>query len=165
MPASTIDPVTPSPHAVAQDLFLTIGSIAKFFSDTQSVWAKSLGMTNPQWQIVTVIIDMDVGTGVSVADVAKKLRVDPSFVTAQTKLLEKAGHIRRVPSKKDGRVVLMSLSDRARKQIASLQARQQTLTEFLLSDLGDEEIIAMLESSKKLERRFAKALHLLAINE
>jgi DNA-binding MarR family transcriptional regulator len=95
----------------------------------------------------------------------KKLRADPSFVTAQTKLLEKAGHVRRVPSKKDGRVVLMSFSDRARKQIANLKARQQALAEFLLSDLGDAELNAMLDSSKKLERRFAKALHLLAINE
>jgi len=56
--------------------------------------------------------DLDQGTGVSVGDVSAKLNVRQPFVTAKTKLLEKSGFVSRSASPVDGRVVLMSLTEK-----------------------------------------------------
>jgi DNA-binding MarR family transcriptional regulator len=52
--------------------------------------------------------------------VAKMLHVDPSFVTTQSKILEKKGFMRRKTSGDDARVVQMSLTDKSYKRIADL---------------------------------------------
>lgn len=72
-------------------------------------WAKELGISGPQWMILMAIGDLDRGKGVPVKDVSAMLHVDPSFVTTQSKMLEKNGFLRRIPSSEDARVVLMSL--------------------------------------------------------
>jgi MarR family transcriptional regulator, organic hydroperoxide resistance regulator len=101
--------------------------------------------------------ELDRGDGVSVRAVSAKLDVDPSFVTTQTKRLEKHGFMRRIPSVDDARVVLMSLSDKARKQVASLSARQEILNEFIFSDVDDRELRDLNDKLTMLKYRLAKA--------
>ena len=64
--------------------------------------------------------DLDTGNGVPVKDVSAMLHVDPSFVTTQSKMLEKNGFMRRVPSRQDARVVL-----RHREHQAAWYAQEQ----------------------------------------
>src|ERR1700742_2892568 len=78
--------------------------------EIQSFWAKSLNISSPQWMILMALSDLDHGQGVPVKDVSTKLHVDRSFITVQSKLLENDGLVRRIPSRNDARVVLLSLS-------------------------------------------------------
>ena len=98
-------------------------------------WAKTLGISGPQWMIIMALADLDKGEGVPVNAVSKLLHVDPSFVTTQSKLLEKKGFVRRKTSTEDARIVNMSLSDKTYKHLASLASQQETLNEFIFSGI------------------------------
>ena len=75
-----------------------IASISVHLDEFRHFWAKTLGISGPQWMILMALADLDQGDGVSVNVVSKMLHVDPSFVTTQSKLLEKKGFIRRKTS-------------------------------------------------------------------
>ena len=91
------------------------------------------------------------------------LHVDPSFVTTQSKILEKNGFMRRVPSRQDARVVLMSLSDKASKKIALLASRRDSLSDFVLADLDNESLQDITSQLGKLKTRLHKATMMLAV--
>lgn len=97
-------------------------------------WARTLGVSGPQWMILMALADLDQGEGVPVKVVSKMLHVDPSFVTTQSKMLEKKGFMRRKTSGDDARVVQMSLTDKTYKHIASLASQQEELNNFIFAE-------------------------------
>src|SRR6202012_3916342 len=104
-----------------------IASINVHLEELRYFWAKTLGVSGPQWMILMALADLDQEDGVPVNVVSKKLHVDSSFVTTQSKLLEKKGFLRRQTSAEDARIVQMSLTDKTYKHLASLAARQEAL--------------------------------------
>ena len=101
-----------------------IASISVHLEELRHFWAKTLGISGPQWMIIMALADLDKGEGVPVNAVSKLLHVDPSFVTTQSKLLEKKGFVRRKNSTEDARIVNMSLSDMTYKHLANLASQQ-----------------------------------------
>jgi MarR family transcriptional regulator, organic hydroperoxide resistance regulator len=89
-----------------------IASISMHLEEIRYFWAKTLGISGPQWMILMALADLDKGEGASVKAVAKLLNVDSSFVTTQSKIIEKKGLVRRRTSEDDARVVQMSLTER-----------------------------------------------------
>ncbi len=75
-----------------------VASINVHLQELRHFWAKTLGISGPQWMILMALADLDKGDGVPVKVVSKMLHVDPSFVTTQSKLLEKKGFMRRKSS-------------------------------------------------------------------
>ncbi|QUS37811.1 MarR family transcriptional regulator [Tardiphaga alba] len=148
----------------SQVVIRSLENIGKLLFETQSVWAQALGVSVPQWLILVAIQELDEGNGVSVADVARRVRVDPSFVTAQTKLLEKAGYVVRKQSAEDGRVVLMFLADRTATALSAIDARRKAFNTFIFSDFTSKDIQALATAFVLLEKRFTKAPHLLALD-
>src|ERR1700744_4254992 len=113
-----------------------IASINVHLEELRYFWAKTLGVSGPQWMILMALADLDQEDGVPVNVVSKKLHVDSSFVTTQSKLLEKKGFLRRKTSAEDARIVQMSLTDKTYKHLASLAARQEALNEFIFAELN-----------------------------
>ena len=146
---------------VNQDVFRKflweITSINVHLDQIREFWARNLGVTGPQWMILTAISDLDRGRGVPVKDVSAILRVDPSFVTTQSKMLEKMGLLRRVASNEDARVVLMSLSEKARKHAANLTAKQELFSKFVFSEFSEAAARDILGKLSLLEIRLEKA--------
>jgi MarR family transcriptional regulator, organic hydroperoxide resistance regulator len=85
------------------------------------------------------------------------LHVDPSFVTTQSKLLEKKGFVRRRASEDDARVVQMSLTDKTYKQIANLAARQDELNDFIFAEMDNRELVELTGKLALLKSRIEKA--------
>ncbi|MGM4906760.1 MarR family winged helix-turn-helix transcriptional regulator [Tardiphaga sp. 866_E4_N2_1] len=158
-PASSLDGKTP------KALIEALESISLLLGETQEFWAKPLGITVPQWSILAAIKALDEGAGIRVAEVARRLRVDPSFVTAQTKLLEKDNLVHRRQSKDDGRVVLMSLTELASKGMMAVEHRQSSLNAFLFSDFEARELETLLTALRRLEKRYEKASLILALDD
>jgi DNA-binding MarR family transcriptional regulator len=127
-------------------------------------WAKELGISGPQWMILMAIGDLDSGKGVPVKDVSAMLHVDPSFVTTQSKMLEKNGFLRRIPSSEDARVVLMSLSDKASKKIATLSSRREALNAFVLGEFDLRSLQDIASHIAVLRVRLEKANLMLAVD-
>src|SRR5262245_42335958 len=121
-----LDAAAPKNQDAVKRFTWAISSISVHLEELRHFWAKTLGVSGPQWMILMALSDLDQGQGVPVNVVSKMLHVDSSFVTTQSKLLEKKGFIRRKPSLEDARIVQMSLTDKTYKHLASLTSRQQT---------------------------------------
>jgi DNA-binding MarR family transcriptional regulator len=142
---------------MVQKLLWDIISTNIHLDEIQNFWAKSLNISSPQWMILMALTDLDHGQGVPVKDVSAKLHVDRSFITVQSKLLESDGFIRRIPSRDDARVVLLSLSAKARRQISDLSARQELLAKFICADLQAPELKDFLGQLALLKAKLEKA--------
>jgi DNA-binding MarR family transcriptional regulator len=137
-------------------------SINTHLEEVRSIWAKMLDITCPQWLILMAVNDLDQGKGISVREVSTKLHVDPSFVTTQTKSLEKHGFMRRVASKEDARVVLMSLTDKAHKQISNLYSQQMRADNLVYAEFSDQTMRELNAKLSTMKDRVAKAAQVLA---
>jgi DNA-binding MarR family transcriptional regulator len=96
--------------------------------------------------------------------VSKLLHVDPSFVTTQSKLLEKKGFVRRKTSNEDARIVNMSLSDKTYKHLANLASQQEALNEFIFSEFSASEINDLTARLASLKKRLEKACMKVAVD-
>jgi DNA-binding MarR family transcriptional regulator len=141
-----------------------IASISVYLEELRHFWAKTLGISGPQWMIVMALADLDEGEGVPVNAVSKMLHVDPSFVTTQSKLLEKKGLVRRKTSTEDARIVNMSLSDKTSKHLANLASQQETLNEFIFSEFSAGEINELTGKLTALKKRLEKACMKVAVD-
>jgi DNA-binding MarR family transcriptional regulator len=125
----------------------SVFSIHTHLDEIHQIWANLLGVTEPQWLILLAIDELDNGEGVPGTKIAAKLHIHPVFVTTQTKSLEKAGFVTRITSTTDARFVLMSLTSKARTEIARLSAQRQALNESIFAGLDDQ---ALQDVTKKL---------------
>jgi MarR family transcriptional regulator, organic hydroperoxide resistance regulator len=134
-----------------------IDSVGVHLEELRYFWAKTLGISGPQWMILVALADLDQKDGVPVNVVSKKLHVDSSFVTTQSKLLEKKGFLRRKPSSEDARIVLMSLTDKTYKHMAGLAAQQEALNEFIFGEISDKQLEELINTLGGLNNRLEKA--------
>ena len=144
-------------HDIARRFAWEIAAINVHLQEIRYYWAKALGVSGPQWMILMALADLDQGNGVPVKVVSKMLHVDPSFVTTQSKMLEKKGFMRRKTSEDDARVVQMSLTDKAYKHIAGLAAQQEELNNFIFAEFSDRELGEFTAKLTALKARLEKA--------
>jgi DNA-binding MarR family transcriptional regulator len=144
-------------HDLIKRFTWEIASISVYLEELRQFWAKAIGISGPQWMILMAISDLDKEDGVPVNAVSKALHVDPSFVTTQSKLLEKKGLLRRRPSPTDARVVRMSLTDRTYKHLASLAAQQEAINEFVFAEFSEDELTEFTGKLAAVKNRLEKA--------
>lgn len=142
---------------IARQLAWEIAAIHVHLQEIRYFWAKALGVSGPQWMILMALADLDQGEGVPVKVVSKMLHVDPSFVTTQSKMLEKKGFMRRKTSEDDARVVQMSLTDKTYKHIAGLASQQEELNNFIFAEFSDRELSEFTDKLAALKDRIEKA--------
>src|SRR5712691_4305585 len=134
-----------------------IVSINVHLQEIRYFWAKTLGISGPQWMILMALADMDKSDGVPVNAVSKKLHVDSSFITTQSKVLEKKGFLRRKTSTEDARIVQMSLTDKTYKHLASLASQQEALNDFIFAEFDDRQLDELTDKLSTLKNRLEKA--------
>lgn len=145
-----------------EEFFWNIVSINAHFEDASFAWAQMLGVNVHQWMILMAIRELDKGGGISVRGVSAKLHSDPSFVTSQSKSLEKLGFVRRENSAEDARVVLMSLTPKAIEEIAKLQAVREPIKQSIFSELNSDEMHDLNAKLSALREKFLRAAKRLA---
>ena len=144
-------------HDIAKQFAWEIAAINVHLQEIRYFWAKALGISGPQWMILMALADLDEGEGVPVKVVSKMLHVDPSFVTTQSKMLEKKGFMRRKTSEEDARVVQMSLTDKTYKYIAGLASQQEELNKFIFGEFSERELSDFTGKLAALKSRLEKA--------
>ena len=144
-------------HDIARQFAWEIAAINVHLQEIRYFWAKALGVSGPQWMILMALADLDQGEGVAVKVVSKMLHVDPSFVTTQSKMLEKKGFMRRKTSGDDARVVQMSLTDKTYKHIAGLASQQEELNDFIFAEFSGRELSEFTGKLAALKNRLEKA--------
>jgi DNA-binding MarR family transcriptional regulator len=134
-----------------------VASISTHLEELRRCWAKPLGITGPQWMIISVLAGTDDREGLPEKAVSKALQVDPSFVAMQSKLLEKQGLLLRKTSIGDCRVAILSLTDQTRRRISGLASYQEALNEFVFSDPGADEPNELTGRHSTLKKRLEDA--------
>lgn len=128
-------------------------------------WARAIGITGPQYKILLAVSELNNGEGVPVNVAAKLLQVDPSFVTTQSKMLEKNGLLRRKSSVDDGRVVEMSLTAKGQNHLADTAAQRRMLDHFLFEQFDNRESDQFIAHLASLKTRIDKALLKMALED
>ncbi|MBP0114403.1 MarR family winged helix-turn-helix transcriptional regulator [Bradyrhizobium vignae] len=123
-----------------RDLIWNIVEIHSHLQEIHKTWAEMLGITEPQWLILMAIDELDHGRGVSGIAVANKLRIHPAFVTNQTKKLEQMELLARLISPEDARFLQISLTQKARTEMAKLSDKRQALNSTMLAGLDQESL-------------------------
>lgn len=160
--AQIADGITAGQHDSFDDFLWNILSISNHFEQINIVWAQMLGVNVHQWMILMAIRNLDRGKGISVSGVATKIHADPSFVTSQSKSLEKLGFLKRAVSAEDARVVLMSLTSKASKEIGKLLKAQEPNKKQIFCDLGDHSLDDVNKKLEMLRDKFQRTAKRLA---
>ena len=147
----------PKNQDVVRRFTWVVASIKVHLDELRDFWAEALSISGPQWMILMALVDLDKEDGVPVNVVSNKLHVDPSFITTQSKLLEKKGLLRRKPSAEDARIVKMSLTDRSYKHLAGLASQQETLNDFIYAELNEKQLNELTDTLNRLNKRLEKA--------
>ncbi|MDI4233620.1 MarR family transcriptional regulator [Bradyrhizobium sp. 31Argb] len=134
-----------------------IASLHASLDELYQSWAKTLGITGPQWKIMLILADAGDDSGLSVGKVSKILNVEASFVTTQSKILEKEGLIQRKTSRRDGRIVNLSLTHRALEHLEGLAPRRDSLIEFIFAEFAPGELDELSGKLFSLKERLEKA--------
>jgi DNA-binding MarR family transcriptional regulator len=136
-------------------------SISVHLEEVARHWAKFLDISGPQWLILMAIDYLDEGQGISVRDVSSKLHVNSTFITTQTKRLEQDGYIARRSSSLDGRVVLLSLTGKAKRSIAEVSVRRKEINDLVFSGLGAAELKRLADQISLIRTRLDNATRIL----
>ncbi|MFB6465029.1 MarR family winged helix-turn-helix transcriptional regulator [Bradyrhizobium sp. 1AS20L] len=134
-----------------------IRSINVCLDDLRCFQANALGVTGPQMMILMALTDLERDDGVPVNVVAKLMKVGPPFITRNSKQLESKRFLRRTPGTKDARVVHLSLTENARKRLASIAPQQEELDQFVFDYLGIQEFARLASCLRGLRHRLEKA--------
>jgi DNA-binding MarR family transcriptional regulator len=143
----------------------SVFSIHTYLDDIHQIWANLLGVSEPQWLILLAIDELDGGEGVPGTKISAKIHIHPTFVTTQTKSLEKAGFVTRITSATDARYVLMSLTSKARAEIAKLSAQRQALNESIFAGLDDCELQSVTDTLARIMKNAEKAARRLSVED
>ncbi|HTU56272.1 MAG TPA: MarR family transcriptional regulator [Acetobacteraceae bacterium] len=98
-------------------------------SRTYKPWLDRLGITYPQYLVLSVLWEGDDQT---VTAIASRLALEPSTITPLVKRLEQAGHVVRRRNPEDERQVKVQLTDQGR----GLRAQTRCLTDALYDKSG-----------------------------
>lgn len=138
--------------AAVTDFVWNMLEINSLLGDIRKAWAEQLGVSEAQWLILMAVDDLNKGSGVSGVDVATKLRTHATFVAMHTKHLEKAGLLSRKSSPADGRLVLMSLTAKARAELQKLSDQREALNGSIFANV-DARTLSTLNSTLAIIRK------------
>jgi DNA-binding MarR family transcriptional regulator len=142
----------PQRQDVVEQIVRALTSVDCLISDVQAVWASALKLSVPQWKILVTIADADDKVGIPVKSVAEALRVNPSFIVHQSRPLEDLGLIQRTGSSTDKRVVYLSATAKARRELGRLAESRAGISASIKDEVGEAATLHTIELLKELER-------------
>lgn len=155
----------PEGDDVTHRLVWDISAISVYTMRIAELLGKRIGVSGPQWMILMAIEELSDGTGLSVKAVAALLHVDSSFVSVQSKMLEKRDLIRRSRCMQDRRIMLLSLTDKATRRLMPLIPTRARLQGSIRGDLDGSTLLQLSNMLSALRDRMRKEAALVATGE
>jgi DNA-binding MarR family transcriptional regulator len=122
-----MDRVLPLP--LDQQLGFSLYGAFMAVSRTYKPWLDQLGLTYPQYLVLSVLWE---GDDQMITAIASRLDLEPSTITPLVKRLEHAGHVVRRRNPADERQVKVRLTDQGR----AVRAKTKTLADALFEKSG-----------------------------
>ncbi|MCK1437549.1 MarR family transcriptional regulator [Bradyrhizobium sp. 15] len=137
---------------MVQQLVQVLRSVDCLISDVQGVWASALNLSVPQWNILVTIADAEDKRGMPVKSVAEALRVNSSFIVHQSRPLEALGLVQRTSSSTDKRIVYLSITPKARRELGELAQSRSAVSASIKQEVGEAAMAHTVELLKDVER-------------
>lgn len=137
--------------AASEQISRLVRSISASLGDIQATWAGKLQLSVPQLNMLVIISDVDKKPGMSVKTVAELLAVEGTFVTAQSKTLVARGLLQKRSSRTDKRMVYLSLTPKARKQLDDLKETRNAFDASIKQAFGEIGTLRTIELLKDLD--------------
>jgi DNA-binding MarR family transcriptional regulator len=143
-----LDPQGKTDHRFRQFLydFSTLGASLEI---VRAYLASQLGLTTPQYNIIMVLANGN-GKGISVSEVARRLHVSKTFITAEGINLESAGIIEKHRNPDDGRGVLLHLTQLGWERVAQIGPERQKINDHLFGSLSARDFRYLAETLASL---------------
>ena len=146
------------------DEIFNLISINASISRIGDLLGQKVGVSGPQWAILTILETMNGGCGISVKDVASKMCVDPSFVSSQARTLQAEGLIQRKQSRDDRRIVILSLTDDCRERMKQASKQRYRLHALVHAELGEVLIAELADGISAFEKKMRKVAIIAELN-
>jgi len=145
----------PFPLPLDRQLGFSLYGAFMAVSRTYKPWLDKLGLTYPQYLVLSVLWEGDEQT---ISAIAAHLDLEPSTITPLVKRLEEAGNVVRQRNPRDERQVKVSLTDKGR----SIRAETRTLADALYgtadkAGMSVDELTALNLKVKMLRDAFRAA--------
>ncbi|MCK1546954.1 MarR family transcriptional regulator [Bradyrhizobium sp. 160] len=101
--------------------------------------------------MLLIISDADDKAGMSVKSVAELLGIESTYVTAQSKTLVGRGLLQKRNSHTDKRMIYLSLTPKARKQLEQLAQTRNTLDTSIKREFGEVGTLRTIELLQDLQ--------------
>ncbi len=140
-------------------------AIGVYVNRIADLLGRRIGVTGSQWLLIMAVDGLGEGEGVSVRDVAALLNVDGSFVSAQSKILEEQGILRRSQSAEDKRLVLLAVTELAKQRLRDLESAKSAIEKHVCGELEDQPLQELSDRLITMRRRLGRAMLLVAAGE
>ncbi len=149
--ANVVAPTDPLP--LDEQLAFSLYGALMAINRTYKPWLDELGVTYPQYLVLSTLWEDD---GQTITAIADRLALEPSSITPLVKRLEQADLLGRKRNSADERQVHVRLTDKGR----SLRTQTRRLTETLgrRSGMTHEQLVALNGQIKALRDAFARPL-------
>ncbi|MDP9994014.1 DNA-binding MarR family transcriptional regulator [Variovorax boronicumulans] len=125
--------------------------------------AGNLGVTSPQYNMVMIIAQYEEPIGLSVSEVAARLHVSNTFVTAEIKKLIALDLVDKMPDPADGRRVLLRLTPQGEERVRALEPELLFVNDHLFQRLGRVDFEHLSRIVASLLDDFARTIGLLEV--
>ncbi len=110
--------------------------VARLFRRSFDERARSIGVTRPQWRVLTVLIRNE---GINQGGLADLLEVEPITLCRMVDRLQDAGLVERRPSSADRRVWQLYLTDKSRPLLDQLRGVAAELLDDAMTGISPAE--------------------------
>jgi MarR family transcriptional regulator, organic hydroperoxide resistance regulator len=146
-----------SDHAlrgVIYDLFV----VGERLTEIRSYLGRQLGITGPQFNLLTAVHQIEGDTGVSVSDVSDVLCVSAPFVTTESGKLVKMGLLEKQPDPHDARVTRLRLTAAGNAALASIIPEMQKVNDLFFGSNDAAQFEALRQSLDRLSEGGSEAV-------
>jgi DNA-binding MarR family transcriptional regulator len=122
-----------------------------------------IGLSGPAYSILIAIEHLGQQGEVGVSKVGEHLHLSGAFVTIEVNKLVKSGLVDKVPHPEDGRRVVLTVTDKARRLLDDLAATQRPVNDTIFDGLSADQFHAFAEIIASLVGGTEEALALLRL--
>lgn len=150
--------LTGDSDAAFRELIGNLMTMAQQLTALRTYLARCLGVSEPEYRILLAVAQLQGESGVSVAVIARHLKVSGAFVTMIAQRLVRSGHLEKGPSEVDRRKVLLCLTEQGARMIEAFAEEPKAINDELFRDIDHAEFKTLSDLARRLVAGGERAL-------
>jgi DNA-binding MarR family transcriptional regulator len=125
--------------------------------------ASYIGISSPQYNIVMILAQYQQAEGINGSEVAEHLHVTTAFITSEIVKLERAGLVEKRRNPKDGRGVLLRLTEAGEAKVEEIGPQRLWVNDHLFNGISGKDFRHLGRTVASLVDDFAQTIDMLKI--